>query len=124
MRRSSTRIGLIAQASYRIRQGRVLLTLRTPAAYLPNLARTQGIMADESKKPRNIKDLKARLGRTIAPNTQQAPAAVPPPVAPGMPGPAVPPPSMGVGPAAPAVKQSVPPPMAGLGGMGIPGADV
>jgi len=42
--------------------------------------------ADPPKKPKDIKDLKARLGRTIAPNTQKA--AIP---APALGGPAAPP---------------------------------
>lgn len=42
--------------------------------------------ADPPKKPKDIKDLKARLGRTIAPNTQRA--AIP---APALGGPAAPP---------------------------------
>lgn len=36
-------------------------------------------MADQAKKPRKIKDLKARLGRTIAPNQQGGQPAVPAP---------------------------------------------
>ena len=36
-------------------------------------------MADQAKKPRKIKDLKARLGKTIAPNTQGGGQAVPAP---------------------------------------------
>ena len=70
-------------------------------------------MADTPKKPKKIKDLKARLGRTIAPNTGSA-AVVPPPGAGGVKPPAsggvVPPPSGGV----------VPPPS----GPGAPGGIV
>ncbi len=65
-------------------------------------------MADKPKKPKKIKDLKARLGRTIAPNTGKG-AVVPPPGASGgdakpggggvvpPPGGVVPPPSGGPG---------------------------
>lgn len=60
-------------------------------------------MAEQPKKPRKIKDLKARLGRTIAPQTQKDGA------------PAVPAPAVGQKPASgglppPAVKQKVAPP--------------
>ena len=70
-------------------------------------------MADKPKKPKKIKDLKARLGRTIAPNTGKG-AVVPPPGAGGAKPPSggggvVPPPSGGV----------VPPPSSG--GPGAPG---
>ncbi|MEM9861811.1 MAG: hypothetical protein AAF938_09365 [Myxococcota bacterium] len=57
-------------------------------------------MADEPKKPRKIKDLKARLGRTIAPNTPGAAggeskgAVAPPGIAP----PGIAPPAGGVAP--------------------------
>ncbi len=48
-------------------------------------------MSDAPKKPRNLKNLRARLGRTIAPNTQQgAGAAVPPPGVGGLPAPGAP----------------------------------
>ncbi len=62
-------------------------------------------MADEPKKPRKIKDLKARLGRTISPNT---PGAVMPPEAGGVPKPkGVVPPGGGVVP--PSAGAVVPP---------------
>lgn len=90
-------------------------------------------MSDEqSNQPRKVKDLKARLGRTIAPSTPGAvmPPGInlPPPVA-GLP---VPPPSTGAEPATPAAAGGVPippgipapalpPPAAGLGtGLGSP----
>ncbi|MEM9192958.1 MAG: hypothetical protein AAGF12_27535 [Myxococcota bacterium] len=57
-------------------------------------------MAEEPKKPRKIKDLKARLGRTIAPQTQKDGVPVPAPAA-GAKAAAVPP---------PAVKAQVAPP--------------
>ncbi|MBO6938007.1 MAG: hypothetical protein JJ863_23760 [Deltaproteobacteria bacterium] len=73
-------------------------------------------MADKPKKPKKIKDLKARLGRTIAPNTGKGAVVAPPgaagakPAAPsgGGGGGVVPPPGGGV----------VPPPS---GGPGAPG---
>jgi hypothetical protein len=64
-------------------------------------------MADQPKKPRNIKDLKARLGRTIAP--QQ-----------GAGGGAVPPPNLGQG----GGPQPPSPGGGGPGGPAFPGADV
>ncbi len=60
-------------------------------------------MSDAPKKPRNLKNLRARLGRTIAPNTQQGGgAAVPPPGVGGIPAPGVPAPAAQPKPAAPA----------------------
>ncbi len=64
-------------------------------------------MSDQ-KKPRDIKDLKARLGRTIAPGTQKAPVAPPG-------GGAIPPPPMG-GPPAGAGGVAPPPMMSPMGG--------
>ena len=51
-------------------------------------------MADKPKKPKKIKDLKARLGRTIAPNTGKGGVVAPPGAAPSKPeaGGVVPPP--------------------------------
>lgn len=85
-------------------------------------------MADQPKKPRNIKDLKARLGRTIQPGGGGAgpvppPAVggpVPPPAAPG--GGLVPPPSVGGGPTPGA--GVVPPPAVAPAPLPIPGAGV
>ncbi|MDH5490922.1 MAG: hypothetical protein OEY14_03005 [Myxococcales bacterium] len=80
-------------------------------------------MADEPTKPRKIKNLKARLGRTITPNQRAAGAAGPlPPPSVGGPGGVVPPP----GGLVPPPGGLVPPP-GGLvppagGAMGIPGA--
>ncbi len=64
-----------------------------------------------TKKPRKIKDLKARLGRTIAPNTPQGGDAVAPP-----PGSAAPPPGQQPpGGAVPPPAGVVPPPSGGPG---------
>ena len=60
--------------------------------------RNRADMADEPKKPRKVKDLKARLGRTIAPNTVKG----------GGSGDIAPPPNMGGG---------VVPPPANVGGL-------
>ena len=65
-------------------------------------------MADQPKKPRKIKDLKARLGRTIAPATQKASGGVAPP--PGMGGGGIAPPPGGVGGAVPPPGGVAPPP--------------
>lgn len=72
---------------------------------------------EESKQPRKVKDLKARLGRTIAPNTPGAPAITPPPGAGGVVPPAgvaAPPAAAGSTPAegaqAPAGGAAIPPP--------------
>jgi hypothetical protein len=77
-------------------------------------------MATPSNKPRDIKNLKARLGRTITPGQAGAPGSLPPGAAPA-PG-QVPPPVMGGGlPNAPA--GSVPPPAVpggGFPGLGAP----
>ena len=56
-------------------------------------------MADKPKPPRKIKDLKARLGRTIAPNTPGAemPEGVPAPAGAASPGVVKPPPSAAKG---------------------------
>jgi hypothetical protein len=76
-------------------------------------------MADEPKKPRKVKDLKARLGKTISPGGGAA--AVPPPSVGGVAGPspaAVPPPTLGRPPGG----GVVPPP--GVGGTPAPGGVV
>ncbi len=52
-------------------------------------------MSDEQKKPRKLKDLKARLGRTITPTTPGAPGDVAPP--PGLGGDDIAPPPASVG---------------------------
>jgi len=77
-------------------------------------------MAEQPNKPRNIKDLKARLGRTISPQQSGMPSAVPPPtsVSPGAPHPggAISPPQLGPlgsglpGPLPPGGRPSAPPP--------------
>ncbi len=69
-------------------------------------------MADEAKKPRKVKDLKARLGRTISPGGAAAQGAVaPPPVVGAKPGGVVPPPTMGgAGVAPPGLGARVPSP--------------
>lgn len=72
-------------------------------------------MATPSNKPRDIKNLKARLGRTITPGQAGAPGSLPPGAVPA-PG-QVPPPVMGGG--LPAPQGSVPPPA--LPGGGFPG---
>lgn len=54
-------------------------------------ARLKKIMAEEENQPRKIKDLKARLGRTIAPSTMTGPVA--PPGGPVQPPPGIAPPS-------------------------------
>jgi len=66
-------------------------------------------MANEPKKPRKIKDLKARLGKTISPGTQGSGGSVRPG---GIPAPTIPGPGGG----------SIPAPM--IPGAGIPGAGV
>jgi hypothetical protein len=66
-------------------------------------------MATPSNKPRDIKDLKARLGRTMTPGQ----AGVPTPSAPPGPGGAVPPPAVGM---------QLPQPGARLPGAPVPGA--
>ena len=71
-------------------------------------------MADQAKKPRKIKDLKARLGKTIAPSTQGGGQAVPAPNV-GAPGAAAPPgggvappPGRGGGVPAPGIRPGAP----------------
>jgi hypothetical protein len=70
---------------------------------------------EESKQPRKVKDLKARLGRTIAPNTPGAPiippmggGIAPPPGMPGVPG------NLGAPPQAPSSAPGDVPPPPGL----------
>src|SRR5688500_13456146 len=70
------------------------LTSWEARGYLPRATPPRGRMAEQPKKPRNIKDLKARLGRTVqSPQTAGgASSAVPPPSLHG--GGAVPPPAI------------------------------
>ena len=74
-------------------------------------------MATPSNKPRDIKNLKARLGRTITPGQAGAPGSLPPGAVPGQG--SVPPPLMGGG----APGANVPPPAVpggGFPGLGAP----